>query len=63
MIINVSRGASTRDVIKAAGEANLSGKIVIDISNPLDFREGFQLDSQVQQHAFAGERFKDGSGR
>ena len=40
MIINVSKGASTRDVIKAAGEANLSGKIVIDISNPLDFSKG-----------------------
>lgn len=41
LIINVSKGEHTPDVMKAAGSANLNGKIIIDISNPLDFSKGF----------------------
>lgn len=40
MIINVSKGEHTLDVIQAAGKDNLKGKILIDISNPLDFSKG-----------------------
>jgi len=40
MIINVSKGANTVDVIKAASGENLNGKVLIDISNPLDFSKG-----------------------
>jgi 8-hydroxy-5-deazaflavin:NADPH oxidoreductase len=40
LIINVSKGEHTLDVIKAAGLNNLAGKIIIDISNPLDFSRG-----------------------
>lgn len=40
LIINVSKGANTHDVINGAGLANLAGKIIIDISNPLDFSKG-----------------------
>lgn len=39
-VINVSKGANAIDVMKAAGAANLKGKIVIDITNPLDFSKG-----------------------
>jgi 8-hydroxy-5-deazaflavin:NADPH oxidoreductase len=40
IIINVSKGENTVDVIKAAGATNLKEKILIDISNPLDFSNG-----------------------
>jgi len=40
MVINVSKGENTVDVLKAAGSVNLNGKILIDISNPLDFSKG-----------------------
>jgi 8-hydroxy-5-deazaflavin:NADPH oxidoreductase len=40
LAINVSKGANALDVIKAAGAANLKGKILIDITNPLDFSKG-----------------------
>ncbi len=40
MSINVNKGEHTLDVLKSAGEKNLLGKILIDISNPLDFSNG-----------------------
>jgi 8-hydroxy-5-deazaflavin:NADPH oxidoreductase len=40
MVINVSKGEHTLDVIEAAGISNLGDKILIDISNPLDFSKG-----------------------
>ena len=40
LIINVSKGENTLDVIEAAGLTNLNNKIIIDISNPLDFSKG-----------------------
>ncbi|WP_317897282.1 NADPH-dependent F420 reductase [Aurantibacillus circumpalustris] len=39
IVINVSKGANTMDVIKAAS-SNLKGKVLVDISNPLDFSNG-----------------------
>lgn len=41
LIINVSKGEHTPAVIKACGVQNLNGKIIVDISNPLDFSRGF----------------------
>jgi len=40
LAINVSKGANALDVIKSAGASNLKGKILIDITNPLDFSKG-----------------------
>jgi 8-hydroxy-5-deazaflavin:NADPH oxidoreductase len=40
MVMNVARGAVSLDVMQAAGEKNLEGKILIDIANPLDFSHG-----------------------
>ena len=35
-----TNGAGTIDALRAAGEQNLNGKVLIDISNPLDFSKG-----------------------
>jgi len=40
IIINATHGGSSLDVLKQAGTKNLSGKILIDIANPLDFSKG-----------------------
>ncbi len=40
IIINVAKGANALDVLKLAGEKILADKILIDISNPLDFSKG-----------------------
>lgn len=40
VIINALSGQAVLETLKAAGETNLSGKILIDISNPLDFSKG-----------------------
>lgn len=34
-------GAAAIAALQAAGEANLAGKVVVDITNPLDFSRGF----------------------
>ena len=40
IIINATHGGSSLLVLKMAGTNNLSGKILIDIANPLDFSKG-----------------------
>ncbi|MBC7861574.1 MAG: NAD(P)-binding domain-containing protein [Bacteroidia bacterium] len=40
VIFNCTKGDATLDVMKLAGEKNLAGKILLDISNPLDFSKG-----------------------
>ena len=40
LIVNATEGAASLEVLTAAGEANLDGKVLIDISNPLDFSHG-----------------------
>jgi predicted dinucleotide-binding enzyme len=40
IIINATHGGSSLEVLKLAGTKNLSGKILIDIANPLDFSKG-----------------------
>ncbi|MCI0399091.1 MAG: NAD(P)-binding domain-containing protein [Chloroflexi bacterium] len=39
LLINATNGAASLDALHAAGEANLNGKILMDISNALDFSQ------------------------
>ena len=39
-IVNATNGEATLTVLNAAGADNLAGKVLIDISNPLDFSHG-----------------------
>lgn len=41
LIIHCARGASAIEVLRQAGEENLDGKVLIDVSMPLDFSKGF----------------------
>jgi len=40
IVFNCTKGDGALDAIKAAGEENLKGKILVDVSNPLDFSKG-----------------------
>ena len=40
MVINATAGAVSLDALAAAGADNLAGKVLIDVSNPLDFSAG-----------------------
>jgi 8-hydroxy-5-deazaflavin:NADPH oxidoreductase len=41
IIVNATNGTGSLDALAAAGAANLAGKIIVDIANPLDFSQGF----------------------
>jgi 8-hydroxy-5-deazaflavin:NADPH oxidoreductase len=40
MVVNATSGVGSLPALEAAGEDNLAGKVVIDVSNPLDFSRG-----------------------
>ncbi|WP_377640525.1 NADPH-dependent F420 reductase [Oryzobacter terrae] len=41
LVVNASSGVAALEVLGLAGAANLAGKPLLDISNPLDFSAGF----------------------
>ena len=41
LLVNATSGSGAMEALKAAGDANLNGKAMLDISNPLDFSKGF----------------------
>ncbi len=40
VIFNCTLGSASVEALGMAGEANLSGKVLVDVSNPLDFSKG-----------------------
>ncbi|MEZ4360785.1 MAG: NAD(P)-binding domain-containing protein [Kofleriaceae bacterium] len=40
ILVNATSGASSLEALKAAGEANLGAKVLLDLANPLDFSKG-----------------------
>jgi hypothetical protein len=65
LLLNCTAGTASLDALKAAGAANLQGKILIDVANPLDFSQGMpptltvcntdSLGEQIQR-AFPGAK-------
>lgn len=41
LVVNATNGAGSLGALTAAGAANLAGKVVMDVANPLDFSRGF----------------------
>jgi predicted dinucleotide-binding enzyme len=41
IVFNCTNGIGTLDALRMAGAKNLAGKVLIDVSNPLDFSKGF----------------------
>jgi 8-hydroxy-5-deazaflavin:NADPH oxidoreductase len=40
IVINATSGQASLEALTAAGAANLAGKVLIDVANPLDFSQG-----------------------
>jgi predicted dinucleotide-binding enzyme len=40
LIVNATNGAGSIPMLESAGNANLAGKVLVDVSNPLDFSQG-----------------------
>jgi predicted dinucleotide-binding enzyme len=41
VVFNCTKGEHSLDALRAAGAKNLEGKVLVDVSNPLDFSKGF----------------------
>jgi 8-hydroxy-5-deazaflavin:NADPH oxidoreductase len=58
LLFNCTSGMVSVDVLKQAGSANLDGKILIDISNPLDFSKGMPPTLNPCNDDSIGERLQ-----
>jgi predicted dinucleotide-binding enzyme len=58
IVVNATSGDVSLDVLGAAGAANLDGKVLMDLSNPLDFSAGFPPTLFVKDTDSLGERIQ-----
>ena len=58
LVINALSGQGALPGLEAAGEANLAGKILIDISNPLDFSRGMPPSLFISNLDSLGEQIQ-----
>ncbi len=58
MVVNATAGAVSLEVLRQAGEENLNGKPLIDISNPLDFSKGMPPTLSVSNTDSLGEQIQ-----
>jgi 8-hydroxy-5-deazaflavin:NADPH oxidoreductase len=60
IVFNCTKGMLTLEILASAGADNLAGKILVDVTNPLDFTRGFpptltvcndnSLGEEIQKH-------------
>lgn len=58
MLVNATSGGGAMEALKAAGEADLNGKTMLDIANPLDFSKGFPPSLSVCNTDSLGEQLQ-----
>ena len=58
IVFNCTAGAAALDALKAAGSGNLAGKVLIDVTNPLDFSKGMPPTLFVSGDDSLGERIQ-----
>jgi len=58
ILFNCTHGEAALDVLEAAGAANLNGKVLVDVSNPLDFSKGTPPTLFVGNDDSLGERIQ-----
>jgi predicted dinucleotide-binding enzyme len=58
LVINATGGMNALAVLEAAGAENLDGKVVIDVSNPLDFSKGMPPTLAVCNDDSVGEQIQ-----
>lgn len=58
LLFNCTKGEATLAALEAAGEANLAGKVLVDVSNPLDHSRGFPPSLSICNTDSLGERIQ-----
>ncbi len=58
MVVNATAGAVSLEALDMAGEENLNGKVLIDISNPLDFSKDMPPTLSVSNTDSLGEQIQ-----
>ena len=58
LVINATTGAASLAALSETGAANLAGRVVLDISNPLDFSQGFPPTLFVKDDDSLGEQIQ-----
>jgi predicted dinucleotide-binding enzyme len=59
LVVNATAGVASLSALQMAGEENLGGKIVMDVSNPLDFSGGFPPTLSVCNTTSVAEQIQD----
>jgi 8-hydroxy-5-deazaflavin:NADPH oxidoreductase len=58
IIFNCTKGMEALNILQGAGEKNLNGKILVDVSNPLDFSKGMPPTLSVCNTNSLGEEIQ-----
>jgi predicted dinucleotide-binding enzyme len=58
LLVNATAGGASLDVLAAAGASNLSGKVVVDVANALDFSQGWPPTLSVANTDSLGEQIQ-----
>ena len=58
MVVNATAGAVSLEALESAGEENLNGKVLVDVSNPLDFSQGMPPTLSVSNTDSLGEQIQ-----
>jgi 8-hydroxy-5-deazaflavin:NADPH oxidoreductase len=58
LVVNATSGAVSIAALAAAGSENLTGKVLLDIANPLDFSQGFPPTLSVKDTDSLGEQIQ-----
>jgi predicted dinucleotide-binding enzyme len=58
LILNCTAGTASLEALGAAGERNLSGKVLVDVANPLDFSGGMPPTLAICNDDSLGERIQ-----
>ncbi|MDG4835366.1 NAD(P)-binding domain-containing protein [Micromonospora sp. WMMD967] len=58
LVVNATSGSGSLPALTAAGAANLAGKVLLDIANPLDFGAGFPPTLTVHNTDSLAERIQ-----
>src|ERR1700704_1141723 len=58
LVFNCTAGEASLAALKSAGAANLAGKVLVDVSNPLDFSQGMPPTLSVCNDDSLAERIQ-----
>jgi 8-hydroxy-5-deazaflavin:NADPH oxidoreductase len=58
LVVNATNGAGSLAMLEAAGKDNLSGKVLVDVANPLDYSQGMPPSFFVSNTDSLGEQIQ-----